>query len=247
MGASEGSAPLRDAASGRAAPAAPGGALGLNSSVRLAFLGRSAVSLQRLPFWLLDFFGFLWILSSESRLINGLRRINRARVFRVASRVARGARGDQRVENRGSADWSWGKLNRISAFQQENAVRALPFRTPRSEATPVSRRRKLYTRGRDGFVPPLDRQALKWVRPEDLRSDPMPRRTHRSSRTWRSWCGELLEGVGSLPLASGVDFAPVLTKLKPRPHENVMTSSFRRQSVSAGGNNARGSGRAPPR
>jgi hypothetical protein len=43
------------------------------SSGRFGFSWRAAVSLRKPSFWLLVFLGFPWILSSESRLIKGLR------------------------------------------------------------------------------------------------------------------------------------------------------------------------------
>ena len=41
----------------------------------------------------------------------------------------------------------------------------------------------------EGFVQPLDGQALKWVRPKDLRATRCRRRTRRSSRISRSCWG----------------------------------------------------------
>jgi hypothetical protein len=54
----------------------------------LGFLGPWPFCRQNPNLWLLDSLGFPWILSSESRLINGLRGINRARVFLDASSLA---------------------------------------------------------------------------------------------------------------------------------------------------------------
>jgi hypothetical protein len=60
--------------------------------LRLGFLGASPVCRKNPQYWLLDFLGFPWILSSESRLINGLHGINRAEVFVVLSPAVRSAR-----------------------------------------------------------------------------------------------------------------------------------------------------------
>src|SRR6202050_1423257 len=79
--------------------------------------------------WLLDFLGFPWILSSESRLINGLPGTKRAKGFLGASSVARGA--GRRARGRGHAEaqnCSWGTLNLVSDFLQESVVRAVGSR-----------------------------------------------------------------------------------------------------------------------
>jgi hypothetical protein len=67
--------------------------------------------------------GFPWILSFESRLINGLRGINREKFFLVLS--SRSNRGDRRTRP-WQADrqrYSWGKHSRISDFLKGTAVR----------------------------------------------------------------------------------------------------------------------------
>ena len=50
-------------------------------AVRLGFLGLWPFRYQQLRFWALDFLGFPWILSCESRLINGLRGIKAQKFF----------------------------------------------------------------------------------------------------------------------------------------------------------------------
>src|SRR6476660_272747 len=70
--------------------------------------------------------GFPWNLSSESRLINGLLGINRAKVFLGASSLAMkgagtGARGRGHAE---AQNRSWGKLSLVSDFPQQTIVRA---------------------------------------------------------------------------------------------------------------------------
>jgi hypothetical protein len=52
----------------------------------------------------LDSFGFPWILSSESRLINGLRGKNEQTIFHVVSSVERGAAPEPAVELYGTAE-----------------------------------------------------------------------------------------------------------------------------------------------
>jgi hypothetical protein len=68
--------------------------------------------------------GFPWILSSESRLINGLRGKNRAAIFLGAFVLAADGAGDRGlVEGR---DCSWGNLNQFSDFLQEIVAGRVP-------------------------------------------------------------------------------------------------------------------------
>jgi hypothetical protein len=72
------------------------------------------------------YLGFPWILSSESRLINGLPGIKRAKVFLGASSVALRGAGTG-APSRGYAEaqnCSWGKLSFVSDFTQLIVVRA---------------------------------------------------------------------------------------------------------------------------
>jgi hypothetical protein len=48
---------------------------------RLGFLGPQPFAYENQDLSLSDFLGFPWILSSETRLINGLCGINRAKIF----------------------------------------------------------------------------------------------------------------------------------------------------------------------
>jgi hypothetical protein len=79
---------------------------------------------------LLDYLGFPWILSSESRFINGLCGINAQKFFLGASSMARvagtGADGQGRAEGQ---DCSSGKLTSVSDFPQIIVVRRLPTRS----------------------------------------------------------------------------------------------------------------------
>ena len=78
----------------------------------LDFLGPWPFRHENPNLWLLDSLGFPWILSSESRLINGLRGINRAKFFRRRFFRRRERRNGRR--GRGHAegqDCSWGKLS----------------------------------------------------------------------------------------------------------------------------------------
>jgi hypothetical protein len=78
------------------------------------------------PIWLqmsanggLDSLGFPWILSSESRLFNGLRGINRAKVFLDASSLESGAgTAIPAVDGAEGQDCSSGKLISFSDFPQ---------------------------------------------------------------------------------------------------------------------------------
>jgi hypothetical protein len=50
---------------------------------RLGFLGASPFGVGNPRFWGLEKLGFPWILSSESRLINGLRAVFAGKIFRA--------------------------------------------------------------------------------------------------------------------------------------------------------------------
>jgi hypothetical protein len=73
--------------------------------------------------------GFPWILSSESRLFNGLRGLSQkgffASLFRVLRRAATGRRDRGHAE---AQDCSWVKLNHVSDFLQHAVTLAFPFR-----------------------------------------------------------------------------------------------------------------------
>jgi hypothetical protein len=96
------------------------------SSTRFGFSWPVAVSLRKLSIMGLDFLGFPWILSSELRLINELRRIFRKNIFLPPS---------YRRRTPGTAEFGLGmtmgrivhggKLSRISDFLQ--AMSAQPF------------------------------------------------------------------------------------------------------------------------
>jgi hypothetical protein len=64
-------------------PFSASSAAGLHAGrrIRLDFLGVSLFRYENLGFELLDLFGFPWILSSESRLFNGLREISAEKFF----------------------------------------------------------------------------------------------------------------------------------------------------------------------
>jgi hypothetical protein len=67
----------------------------------------------------LDSLGFPWILSSESRLFNGLRGLKRGKVYgalfpwRLSATTGAFGRGNEEAQ-----DYSWGKLNFVSDFLQ---------------------------------------------------------------------------------------------------------------------------------
>jgi hypothetical protein len=89
--------------------------------IRLDLLGPWPLRREDPHSWLLDYLGFPWILSSESRLINGLPGIKRAKVFLGASFVASrgvgtGARGRGHAE---AQNCSWGKLSLVSILRNK--------------------------------------------------------------------------------------------------------------------------------
>jgi hypothetical protein len=87
--------------------------------IGLDFLGASPVRRESPVYRLLDFLGFPWNLSSESRLFNGLRGINRQKFFVTLLSVA--AAAPQRRSHSCHADKqdrSSGKLTLTSDFQQ---------------------------------------------------------------------------------------------------------------------------------
>jgi hypothetical protein len=102
--------------------------------------------------------GFPWILSSESRLINGLRAIKRAKAFLDASSAARGAgMGARGFDMRQGQDCSWGKLNLISVFLQWIVVRqrlsSEPFSFGRLNPKATRSLTAAYLRAGTGFRP----------------------------------------------------------------------------------------------
>jgi hypothetical protein len=90
---------------------------GVLRSVRFGFLGPGLFCCENLQFCLLDSLGFPRILSSESSLFNGLRRIFRddffSTLFRYAGRAATGACG---LGMHGIVHGA--KLNLVSGFLQ---------------------------------------------------------------------------------------------------------------------------------
>jgi hypothetical protein len=87
--------------------------------VQFGFSWTRPVSGQNPDLRLLDFFGFPWILSSESRLINGLCGIKRAKIFlrrsSAASSARTGAHGRGRAEGQ---NWSSTTLARLPVFSK---------------------------------------------------------------------------------------------------------------------------------
>jgi hypothetical protein len=74
----------------------------------------------------MDFLGFPWILSSESRLFNGLRGIKLGKYFSRASLALRGPRtGASGLVIRKHRIVHAGKLTLVSDSQQEIAIRAI--------------------------------------------------------------------------------------------------------------------------
>jgi hypothetical protein len=87
--------------------------------IRLDFLGACPFCCKNLRFWVLDFLGFPWILSSESSLFNGLRGIKREKYFSGVSLALRGSRtGGGGQWHSEAQDCSWGELNLVSDFLQ---------------------------------------------------------------------------------------------------------------------------------
>ena len=102
----------------------------------LGFLGTSPFRCENPRFWGLEKLGFPWILSSESRLINGLHEIFSERFFLalLSSRMSR-RNGEPPIWYAKRTDCSWGKLNVISDFLQEIAARAVPACLPPSKSS----------------------------------------------------------------------------------------------------------------
>jgi hypothetical protein len=87
----------------------------------LGFLGPWPFGCETAHKSLLDSLGFPWILSSESRFINGLCGIFAQRIFPRAFPLAFEARErEPTVEaNAEAQDYSWGKLNLTSDYPQD--------------------------------------------------------------------------------------------------------------------------------
>src|SRR6476619_5097434 len=89
-----------------------------------------ALSLRKPP---LTSLGFPWILSSESRFINGLRGINRGKFFlALLSWREAPERGRGHAE---AQDCSWASLNLVSEFLQEIVLQAVPLRPPQYKSS----------------------------------------------------------------------------------------------------------------
>jgi hypothetical protein len=100
----------------------------LFQSIALGFLGASRFRRENPWECLLDFLGFPWILSSESRVINGLREINDKRFFSslLFAALARGTAGSPSWQSQGQ-DCSWGELMLDSDFPQPFVAWAIPL------------------------------------------------------------------------------------------------------------------------
>jgi hypothetical protein len=100
---------------------------------------------------------FPWILSSESRLINGLRAIKRAKAFLDASPPREAGMGARGPDMRQGQDCSWGKLNLISVFLQWIVVRqrlsSEPFPFGRLNPKATRSLAAAYVRAGTGFRP----------------------------------------------------------------------------------------------
>jgi hypothetical protein len=116
----------------------------------LGFLGSSLFRYQTQGSSLLDFLGFPWILSYDSRLFNGLHVINPQEIFHPAFLIETSVGTADPRFGMARNECLSGKLNAASYFLQD--IAACP----------------------SAWAPPSDGQALKWVRPKDLRSYPMP-------------------------------------------------------------------------
>src|ERR1700722_20067750 len=83
----------------------------------LGFLGTSPFRCENPRFCGLEKLGFPWILSSESRFINGLHDIFSERFFLAPLSSGTSRRnGDPTMRYAKRTDCSWGKLNLISDF-----------------------------------------------------------------------------------------------------------------------------------
>jgi hypothetical protein len=95
---------------------------------RLGFLGLGHFAREDPISWLLDSLGFPWILSSESRLINGLRGKSEQKFFTPLlpwrGSPETGSDGRGRTEGQ---DCSSGKLTSLSDFPQLIVFEALPL------------------------------------------------------------------------------------------------------------------------
>jgi hypothetical protein len=114
----------------------PGWLLLDSDPLGLGFLGPWPFRRENPNVRLLDSLGFPWILSSESRLINGLCRINRAEVFHAPSSLRAAPERDAAVEAMRKGRIGHGdKLISVSDFSQLNVVRAFPLGRLNPKAT----------------------------------------------------------------------------------------------------------------
>ena len=113
----------------------PSAALTGRSSGRFGFSWPVAASLRNRRLSGLDFLGFPWILSSESRLINGLRGFYPEEYLSRPFLALRAPERAPVVEAMGKRKIvHGGELNPASDFLQEIVVRAVPFRPPQSKS-----------------------------------------------------------------------------------------------------------------
>jgi hypothetical protein len=108
-------------------------------STRFGFSWLVAFLLRKPPIMRLEKLGFPWILSSESRVINGLHEIFSIKFFLALFFVAKQASQRQpTIWHAEGMDCSWGKLNLISDFLQEIPARAVPVWPPLSKGNALS-------------------------------------------------------------------------------------------------------------
>ena len=93
------------------------------SSTRFGFSWNGPFRCENPRFWGLEKLGFPWILSSKTRLINGLNEIFRGSFFLalLSSRKSR-RNGGPTIRHAEGMDCSWDKLSLISDFLQEIAA-----------------------------------------------------------------------------------------------------------------------------
>jgi hypothetical protein len=130
--------------------------LGLKAAAarRLDFLGSWRFGCENPRFRVLDFLGFPWILSSESRLINGLRWIFAEKFF-LGAFLAGGVCAETRAPSFGCAKGqtcSSGELSLISDFLQSIVGS--------TTASAIQVRTLAFLRSRAGFA----RKAQRWPR-----------------------------------------------------------------------------------
>jgi hypothetical protein len=166
----------------------------------LGFLEISPFCCEKPRFCGFEKLGFPWILSSESRLINGLQEKIEESFFYSPFSPENGHRGSLALDSvRGGTNCSWDKLNLISDFLQEIAVRGRSFL-----ADSIQRRLALLC-----AKVPTYRKCKRWSSTEITPTTECGPSTHGATACESRRCNEIRKTLsGCSPETGGAYVAP---------------------------------------